>query len=151
MNLDRFTDLLDIYGADPQLWPARERAAADALLAVSPDARELQHAALRFDNHLLNAALPELEPSDALRARIFAQMAAMPAASAAAPGWRIQITEALSLLFPAGRAMPQLAALALALFIGIGAGLSNFSLIDTQEAELVAVQLASTAPLVYEE
>ncbi|MFN4164759.1 MAG: hypothetical protein ACK4GK_09305 [Ferrovibrio sp.] len=151
MDLDRFTDLIDAYGADIEHWPTRDRAAADRLLAASSEARELQRAALRFDNRLLGAALPEIEPSDALRARIFAQVAALPAAVAQPPGWRAQIAEALALLFPAGRAMPQLAALALALFIGIGAGLSNFSLIDTQEVELVAVQLASTAPLLYEE
>lgn len=151
MDLDRFTDLIDAYGADIEHWPARDRAAADRLLAASSEARELQRAALRFDNRLLGAMLPEIEPSDDLRARIFAQVAALPAAVTAQPGWRAQIAEALALLFPAGRAMPQLAALALALFIGIGAGLSNFSLIDTQEVELVAVQLASTAPLLYEE
>lgn len=152
MKLDRFTDLIDAYGADIEHWPARDRAAADRLLATSPQARELQRATLRFDNRLLGTVLPELEPSDDLRARIFAQVAALPAvAVATAPGWRGQIAEALALLFPAGRAMPQLAALALALFVGIGAGLSNFSLVDTQEVELVAVQLASTAPLLYEE
>lgn len=151
MDLDRFTDLIDAYGADIEHWPTRDRAAADRLLATSSEARELQRAALRFDNRLLGAALPEIEPSDGLRARIFAQVAALPAAVAQPPGWRAQIAEALALLFPAGRAMPQLATLALALFIGIGAGLSNFSLVDTQEVELVAVQLASTAPLLYEE
>lgn len=149
MDLDHFTDLIDIYGADIEHWPARDRATADRLLAASSEARELQRAALRFDHRLLGAALPEIEPSDDLRARIFAQVAAR--ATVTPPGWRAQIAEALALLFPAGRAMPQLAALALALFIGIGAGLSNFSLVDTQEVELVAVQLASTAPLLYEE
>lgn len=151
MDLDRFTDLIDAYGADIEHWPARDRAAADRLLAASSEARELQRAALRFDNRLLGADLPEIEPSDDLRVRIFAQVAALPATVITPPGWRAQIAEALALLFPAGRAMPQLAALALALFIGIGAGLSNFSLVDTQEVELVAVQLASTAPLLYEE
>ncbi|MFN4277390.1 MAG: hypothetical protein ACK4FJ_13905 [Ferrovibrio sp.] len=152
MDLDRFTHLIDAYGADIEHWPARDQAAADRLLAASSEARELQRAALRFDNRLLAATLPEIEPSDDLRARIFAQVAALPATAVATPpGWRAQIAEALALLFPAGRAMPQLATLALALFIGIGAGLSNFSLIDTQEVELVAVQLASTAPLLYEE
>lgn len=152
MNLDRFTNLIDAYGADIELWPAHERPAAKRLLMDSPEARKLQRAALQFDNRLLGAALPELEPSDALRARIFAQVAALPTVSAVAtPGWRAQIAEAMGLLFPTGRAMPQFAALALALAIGISAGLSNFSLVDTQEAELVAVQLASTAPLLYEE
>lgn len=151
MDLDRLTDLIDIYGADIKHWPARDRAAANRLLAASSEARELQRTALQFDDRLLGAALPEIEPSEDLRARIFAQVSALPTAVATPPGWRAQIAEALALLFPTGRAMPQLAALALALFIGIGAGLSNFSLIDTQEVELVAVQLASTAPLLYEE
>lgn len=152
MNLDRFTDLIDAFGGDIEHWPARERTAAERLLMDSPEARELRRAAMQFDDRLLGAALPELEPSDALRARIFAQVAALAAAPAVTqPSWRAQVAEALGLLFPTGRAMPQVAALALALAIGISAGLSNFSLIDTQEAELVAVQLASTAPLLYEE
>lgn len=36
MNLERFTQLVDAYGADAKSWPAEERAAALAFAAASP-------------------------------------------------------------------------------------------------------------------
>lgn len=38
MTLDRFTELLDRYGSQREQWPAPERAAAEHLLATSPEA-----------------------------------------------------------------------------------------------------------------
>jgi len=148
MDLDRFTDLLDIHGAELSLWPEAERSAADKLLAASPLAREQQRKAAAFDRLLLNAALPEIEPSDALRQHILAQMGPR---ALAQPGWRAQIVEALALLFPHGRAVPQFAALALALCIGVGAGFANFGLLDAQETDLVSVQIASATPFLSED
>lgn len=148
MDLEHFTDLLDIHGADLALWPAAERAAADRLLAASPLAREQQRKAAAFDRLLLNGNLPEIEPSDALRQRILAQIGPH---AATAPNWRAQIVEALALLFPSGRAMPQFAALALALAIGISAGFVNFGLLETQDNDLVSVQIATATPFLSED
>jgi hypothetical protein len=152
MTIDRFTDLLDAYGADLDLWPQSEQAAGLALLAATPEAREAQRRVAAADAVLLRTDLPEIEPSDALRQRIFAQVARLPAAQMApAAGWRIQVAEALALLFPTGRALPQFAALALALAIGVSAGFANIGILDAQETDLVSVQIASTAPILLAE
>lgn len=150
MNLERFSDLLDAYGADLDLWPQNERAAATALLAALPEAREAQRRAASEDAMLFGAALPMLEPSDDLRQRVLSQVINLPAAQAA-PTWRSQVVEALSLLFPTGRSVPQFAALALALAIGVSAGFTNFGLLDTQESDLITVQIASATPFLTEE
>jgi hypothetical protein len=50
MNLDLFTRCLDTFGSDFQRWPAEYRAAAEALLASSPDARARWQAAQRLDS-----------------------------------------------------------------------------------------------------
>lgn len=49
MNLRRFGELVEAYGAEPQRWPAAERAAAQALLSGSADARALQERARALD------------------------------------------------------------------------------------------------------
>ncbi len=152
MNLERFTELLDAYGADLDRWPTSEQAAATTLLTDRADAREAQRRAAAVDILLLRAGLPDIEPSDALRQRILAQVAQLPPAlTAPATDWRGQIAEALALLFPTGRRMPQFAAFALALMIGISAGFANFGLIEAQDADLVAVQIASATPLLSED
>lgn len=152
MNLERFTELLDAYGADLDRWPQHEQAAATALLASRADAREAQRRAAAVDAQLLRADLPGIEPSDALRQRILAQVAHLPPALAApATDWRTQLAEALALLFPSGRRMPQFAALALALAIGVSAGFANVGLIDAQETDLFSVQIASAAPFLSED
>jgi hypothetical protein len=61
MNLDRFRELLDAYGADPRRWPEAERGPAIAYLATS---REAQAAAARAGalDALLDAAGPPAAP-----------------------------------------------------------------------------------------
>jgi len=152
MNLERFLDLLDAHGADLDRWPQNEQAAATAFLAARSDAREAQRRAAAVDAQLLRAGLPEIEPSEALRQRVLAQIASLPPAIAApATDWRAQVAEALALLFPTGRRAPQFAALALALVIGVSAGFANFGLLDAQEADLVSVQIASATPFLSED
>lgn len=152
MNLERFIDLLDAYGADLDRWPQNEQAAATAILVAQPDAREAQRRVAAADAALLRAGLPGIEPSDALRQRVLAQVASLPpAVIVPAADWRAQVAEAIALLFPSGRRMPQFAALAVALMIGISAGFANFDLIDAQDADLVTVQIASAAPFLSED
>ena len=155
MNLERFTELLDAYGADLDHWPQNEQATATACLATRSDAREAQRRAAAVDAQLLRAGLPGIEPSDALRQRVLAQVAHLPPAQkafgAAPANWRAQIPEALALLFPTGRRMPQFAALALALAIGVSAGFANFGLLDAQDTDLVTVQIASATPFLSED
>jgi hypothetical protein len=68
MSLARFASILDAYGAAPRRWPAAERAAAEALLAESPEARAMLEKAAELDR-LLDAAEPPA-PSATLRAKI---------------------------------------------------------------------------------
>jgi hypothetical protein len=56
MTLDRFEDLLAAYGADASRWPWTERAAAFALLEVSPEARSMRARWADFDEALRDAA-----------------------------------------------------------------------------------------------
>lgn len=41
LSLEGFRDLLDRFGGDLTSWPARDRLAADSLLAISRDAQTL--------------------------------------------------------------------------------------------------------------
>jgi hypothetical protein len=71
-RLARFRDLIDAYGADPKRWPPDERAAAEALIARSPEAAALRRAAAALDALLDQApapAAPRLEAT-MLAARI---------------------------------------------------------------------------------
>lgn len=147
MNLDRFAILIEAYGIDPRRWPADERVAAQSLLSASGEAQRLLRQAAALDA-LLSTPLPSVSPSPALQARILAQVHPQPRAQS---GWRSQIGEALTLLFPTGQAVPQFAALGLALAIGIGAGLANIGAIDAQSEDLISLQLAAAAPIYLEE
>jgi hypothetical protein len=69
MTNDRLTTILDAYGADPDRWPAAERADALALVARSAEARARVAAAARLDG-VLDALPPAAPPSRALRARL---------------------------------------------------------------------------------
>ena len=69
MNLQRFSQMLDAYGADPRRWSEDERAAALDFMQHSEKARVLQQQALRLDQLL--AVLPEVSASATLEQRIF--------------------------------------------------------------------------------
>ena len=80
ISLQRLEEIVGAWGASPARWPQAERAAAEALLASSAEARRLVAAAQRLDS-LLDAA-PAEAPSEALMARL---MAARPCPVASAP------------------------------------------------------------------
>lgn len=80
MDLTRFSELLDAYGADPRRWPAAERSAAQDLLAGSAQALELQRKAALLDE-ALDQYLPA-PPAAALRQKL---LGAVPLSR---PGWR---------------------------------------------------------------
>lgn len=72
MNLDRFQELLDAYGADPRRWPEAERGAAIAFLSDSAEAQARAARARALDALLEEAgppAAPKLDP-EALAASI---------------------------------------------------------------------------------
>ncbi|MEN3975166.1 hypothetical protein [Emcibacter sp. SYSU 3D8] len=64
MRLEEFRSLLDAWGADPGRWPGERREAAEALLAVSDEARRLLAEEAAFDGLLAGA--PPAAPSAAL-------------------------------------------------------------------------------------
>lgn len=68
MSIDRLRQVLDSYGARPEMWPSSEREAALALVLSTPEAKALLEEAEALDR-MLDAA-PQIEPSAALRARI---------------------------------------------------------------------------------
>lgn len=76
MSCTRLSEILDAYGADPEHWPANERAAALALLASSAEARALAQAAQALDQ-LLDRWQP-LAADVALTARVLAEIAQAP-------------------------------------------------------------------------
>jgi hypothetical protein len=69
MNLKRFKEIVEAYGADPARWPARERAAAEAFLASSSEARQLREAEARLDDVLDRATAVAAAPGLAARIR----------------------------------------------------------------------------------
>ncbi len=134
MNLDRFAEIVAAYGADPALWPAAERPAAEALAQASSEARRLLQQAAPLDALLRQAA--DAKPGADLAARI---MASLPAQKAVR---RVSAWKEFSLaLFPFRAAWPQFAVLALALSLGIGAGLGGLEEILAEDSTPYAVQM----------
>jgi hypothetical protein len=72
MNETRLLELIDAYGADPERWPAGDRAAALALLARSAAARTALAEASELDR-LLDAAPAPVAPTPVLAARVLAR------------------------------------------------------------------------------
>ncbi len=134
MNLDRFAEIVAAYGADPALWPAAERRAAEALAQASSEARRLLDQAAPLDHLLRQAAMPQ--PSADLAQRILARLPGQTAVR------RISAWKEFSLAaFPFRAAWPQFAVLALALSLGIGAGLGGLEEILAEDSTPYAVQM----------
>ena len=126
MTDDRLLALIEAYGADPDLFPERERDAARAHLAANPGrfAAALE-AAHRMDE--LFGGLPDIVTPDPLRSALIAS-APKPAA-AKRPAWK------LPAWIPAGA----LASLA----VGVFAGFSMAQPVTTQDESAEALVYAS--------
>ena len=72
MNETRLKRLIEAYGAEPERWPAGDRAAAQALLEASAEARAMLAAARRLDRLLEAAPVGSAAPdaTAALRRKI---------------------------------------------------------------------------------
>ncbi len=77
MKQQRFEELLEAKGADLATWPERDRRAAEALLAVSAEARAALAQARALDD-LLAASLAPAPAGEGLREAILAQPVAHP-------------------------------------------------------------------------
>lgn len=90
MTHERFMQILECYGADPQRWPASERVNAMAFAAHNP---ETVDAAMALEAEL-DAMLggSEMAPSDLLQQKILRQLPTLTPAPTPAPtmvwGWR---------------------------------------------------------------
>ncbi|MEL7463629.1 MAG: hypothetical protein AAFN79_06160 [Pseudomonadota bacterium] len=129
MTIEMFETAAAKWGADTAMWPEEDRAAADGLLAASPEARSLRAELMAMEADL---ALARAEPlgttgaaPDDLMARVLADAARIAAVrtleAAAAPssrrGWRL--FERLDGLAPIWRAAGACAASALVgVFVG---------------------------------
>jgi anti-sigma factor RsiW len=124
--LAQFEALLGAYGAEPRRWPTDRRAAAEALLARSPEAQSLRAAAAQLDG-LLDSAGVAPAPAH-LVGRV---LAAAPGAPTANKGWFA------GLLRPA-------AGLAFAAVLGLGLGgvISPFAVANGDVSDAESVTLA---------
>ncbi|HEX9462856.1 MAG TPA: hypothetical protein VGB82_09675 [Alphaproteobacteria bacterium] len=121
MNPNRLKTLLDAYGADPRRWPAAERAAAQALLVSSVDARAAVQDAQRLDALLDRVPVSADAVADpALLAAIIATTVP-PAGRRPARPW----TEAFAARFAFG--WPNFAALAAAAVVGFLIGWTDLN------------------------
>jgi hypothetical protein len=109
MTLERLTQLIQAYGGDPRRWPPAERAAAEALLHRSPEARYRLTDARALDE-LLDTVV--IAPAGGeLRKRIYAHALPSPAVpSEEAHFWPFQSW------------WPQVAATAAAIVLGLFVG-----------------------------
>ncbi|WP_338734636.1 hypothetical protein [Asticcacaulis sp. DW145] len=129
---ERFEAIVEAYGADPQRWPADERAAALLFRQQHPEiARRVLAEAHTLDNWLSSA--DEVEPSVALQWEVLARM--MPAGVATRP--------APAIVRPRRRWLAGGIGLAAACAAGIVFGL-NIGLMTLSEARAEAV-LASAS------
>ena len=120
ITIERLKDLLAAYGARPGLWPAEERAAAQALIDTSDDARTLYDEEQALDALLQNVIEPEV--SAALTGRV--RSMALPTATAPSASFMARLMDSLR---PQSR-MAWQGAVAMAGILGIvtGMGVSAF-------------------------
>lgn len=135
MTIERFTEILDAYGADPLHWPEGERLAAQAFAAREPRAAALVAETERFDA-LLDSA-PDLAPSPALTQAVLARR----------PG-RTWIARAWNEIFPAMPVWRPALGFAAAVAIGFGLQSAAADRLGLDEpSEVVASEDGMLAPL----
>lgn len=122
VDLARFGEILNAYGAHPRRWPVTERAAALVLVRSSPHAAAMREEAARLDRLLDRVSVPG--PSAALVHAIVAQAGTAPRfslrqwAGGHGGGWLGQVRA----LGPLGTLWRSAIALALATLLGVGVG-----------------------------
>ncbi|MEK7990967.1 MAG: hypothetical protein VSS52_008180 [Thiotrichaceae bacterium] len=86
MNIKRFTQIIEAYGADSKRWPESEREAALALLAISTEAQQLTQQADVLDSFLNLVAVNS--PSLQLQQNIFNAVAAQQSTKSSDNAWQ---------------------------------------------------------------
>jgi len=131
MDLARLREIFDAYGADPRRWPGAERAAAEALIANSPEAASLREDAAALDTLMDLSVAPA--PSPELMARILANHE--PA------GW-------FAALWPFGPVWQPVSAMAFAAVLGvvIGAAAPDIVIPDLGDSAIAEVESLAFGP-----
>ncbi|MGF1626487.1 MAG: hypothetical protein ACFCVH_16520 [Alphaproteobacteria bacterium] len=125
MTMDQaaFQALLDTHGADPARWPERERTAATALAAHSPEAAAALATARRLDAMLVGGLATEAGAS--LRNRITAGATRAPertpVRTSSEPGWLAAVLAPWRL----GTATAAAASIALGMMVGLEASIAT--------------------------
>lgn len=147
MSDDRVLELIEAYGADPDLWPEDERAAARARLDASPDLFADALASAREIDAMICEADMAL-PSDALMERLLADI---PQAVPAGANWLERVR---GLIAPPGQIWPigaALASLVLGAMIGLNVSAPVTATLDEDEAIVYAALGLADYDMVYEE
>ena len=137
MGLDRFRELMEAYGADPQRWPGNERGAAEALLVQNADAVALHRRAASLDALLNEATLPAAAfDAERMIAAVTGQpqrtaeiVTLRPARKQAASGFWLKV-----------------ASLAAAAVIGFLVGVTQLGALGDPSAPSTGVELADISP-----
>jgi anti-sigma-K factor RskA len=140
MNIELLQTFLDRHGADPARWPARDRAAAERLIASDADASALFEEARYLDAALVrhNEAVG---PDTAALARITARLNG-PLPPQKRPFWRLP-TVLLDWQF--APAWPRMAALACCAVLGFAIGITGLDRrIDDQSVTASSTDLSIT-------
>jgi len=131
MDLARLREILDAYGADPRRWPGAERAAAEALIANSPEAALLREDAAALDMLLDLSAAPAA--SQELMARILGDRESA--------GW-------FAALWPFGPVWQPVSAMAFAAVLGIviGTAAPDIVIPDLGDSAIAEVESLAFGP-----
>lgn len=122
MGFDRLTSLIDAYGADPERWPADERAAGLLLLANSAEARAYARDAATLD------ALLDRVP---LRPTVTVDPAMLAARIARAPARPATARPSFAARWGFGFGWANIAALAAAGIVGFMVGWTDLTTVNT--------------------
>ncbi len=136
MRMDRFRELLDAYGAEPGRWPSGERAAAEALLAEKPEARDLRGRTAKLDAMLDRAAplAPPMIDAEVLIERVLANS-------------QSQVLAFRPAKRPSGTAFwLKVASLAAAAIIGFLVGVTQLGNIGETSTQVGGLELADVSP-----
>lgn len=133
MDLAEFEDLVDRFGDDIGRWPPERRAAAQAYLATSGEARALLRQAGELRQMFETAPRPMAPPD--LAARILARAVAEPPPSPPAPA-------------PSARRFGRLAAMLAGCFV-VGFALGSGRAVAVGDGEVTAEVTAPAAAAIY--
>jgi hypothetical protein len=122
MTFERLTSLIDAYGAEPERWPADERAAGLLLLANSAEARAYAHEAAALD------ALLDRVP---LRPTVTVDPAALAARIVRAPARPAPKQPSFAVRWGFGFGWANIAALAAAGIVGFMVGWTDLTAVTT--------------------